>query len=256
MRYTFLIENMSFSYSRLTAFEQCRYGWLLRYILHEPQRDSFFAEYGSFVHKIIEKYLRGELAKDDLALYFMRHFAEAVPTAAMSADLKARYYTRGVEYFRHFSFPHDDIVAVEERVEFDLDGAPFAGYIDVISRDGDDLIITDHKSHDLKPFSKRYPEQKTKTDLELESYLRQLILYAVGVKKAYGRYPKTLEFNCFKSGTVISIPFNEEWVKPTLKWASDLRRDIIQESEWTPNVDYFFCKNLCDYRDSCEYCNQ
>ncbi len=256
MKYTFLIDDMMFSYSRLTSFEQCHYGWLLNYIFHEEKRSGFFAEYGSFVHEIIAKILNGELSKEEAPTYYMRHFAEQCPTPAISSSLWAKYYARGLEYLKSFSFPHNKIVAVEERVKFDLgDGVPFIGYVDVISEENGELVITDHKSHDLKPFSRKYPEKKTKTDIELEAYLRQLILYAYGVKLKYGKYPAALEFNCFKAGTWITVPFQEEWVEPTLQWARDLRSLIRDESEWRPNEDYFFCQNLCDVRDSCEYAN-
>lgn len=206
------------------------------------------------MHSIIAKILTGEVSKEEAPMYYMRHFSENVPTPAMSSSIWARYYKRGLEYLRSFVFPHNDIVAVEERVRFDLDdGVPFIGYVDVISREGNKLVITDHKSHDLKPFSKKYPAKKIKTDLELEAYLRQLILYAYGVKLKYGEYPVALEFNCFKSDTWITIPFNEDWVNPTLQWARNLRNAIRNESDWKPNEDYFFCQNLCDVRDSCEY---
>lgn len=255
MKYDFIIDDMAFSYSRLTSFEQCHYGWLLNYVLHEPKRGSFFAEYGSFVHDIIAKILTGDLAKEDAPIYYMHHFYEQVPSRATSDALKARYYTRGLEYFRNFSFPHENIVAVEQLVKFNIAGVPFIGYIDAISEEDGEMIITDHKSHDLKPFSKKYPEKKTQTDIELESYLRQLILYAYGVKLKYGRYPATLEFNCFRAGTWIKVPFKEEWVQPTLYWARETREQIRNESAWKPTIDYFYCKNLCDVRDSCEYNN-
>lgn len=256
MKYDWLIDDMVFSYSRLTSYEQCNYGWLLDYVLHEPKEESFFSEYGSFMHAIIAKILTGEIDKNDAPFYYMRHFVEEVPSPATSDALKAKYYTSGLEYLRHFDFPHKNIVAVEESVRFEINGIPFVGYVDVISEEDGQLIITDHKSHDLSPFSKKYPTKKTKSDLDLESYLRQLILYAYGVKQKYGRYPAALEFNCFKAGNYISIPFKEEWVEPTLKWASELRDQIRNESEWRPSIDFFYCKNLCDMREVCEYCNE
>lgn len=256
MKYDFLIDDMTWSYSRLTNFEQCNYGWLLNYIYHEERRSGFFAEYGSFMHDIIAKALTGQLEKSELASYFAKNFRKEVPTPATSPELKAKYFAVGKQYLRDFDFPHKKIVAVEEPVRFKIEGVPFVGYIDVISEENGELVITDHKSHDLKPFSKKYPEKKTKTDLELEAYLRQLILYAVGVKKKYGRYPAMLEFNCFKSGQWISVPFDESLVQPTIDWVLKTCKMIRDENEWKPNMDYFFCKNLCDVRDACEYWNE
>ncbi len=256
MKYDWIIDDMMFSYSRITSFEQCNYGWLLDYILHEEKENSFFSEYGSFMHKIIADILTGQLDKEDAPLYYMRHYAENVLTPATSDSLGAKYYTTGLDYLRHFEFPHKNIVGVEEVVKFNINDIPFIGYVDVISEENGELIITDHKSHDLSPFSKKYPAKKTKGDLELESYLRQLILYAYGVKQKYGKYPVALEFNCFKSGNYITVPFNEDWVEPTLKWASESIEHIRNENEWKPTIDYFYCKNLCDMRGVCEYCDE
>ena len=59
MIYRPLIEGMRWSYSRLHSFEQCRYGWFLKYIHGTKKEEKFYASYGSFVHKLIELYYRG-----------------------------------------------------------------------------------------------------------------------------------------------------------------------------------------------------
>ena len=52
------------------------------------------------------------------------------------------------------------------------------GVIDLVGRsDTGGLVIVDHKSRALKPRSKR--KKPTKTNQELDEYLRQLYLYAV-----------------------------------------------------------------------------
>ena len=38
----------------------------------------FFSDYGGFVHQIMEQYLQGELDEQDLSLYYLTHFREAV----------------------------------------------------------------------------------------------------------------------------------------------------------------------------------
>lgn len=256
MKYDFIISEMQWSYSRLTSFEQCHYGWLLHYVLHQPTESGFFAEYGSFMHLVLEQYLNGVLEKDELVEYYTRHYHSQVASQPYSKSLADKYYQNGIKYLLSIDFPHRNIVSVEERLEFIIGDMPFIGYVDVISEEDGELVITDHKSHDLKPFSKKYPAKKTQTDIELESYLRQLILYAYGVKLKYGKYPKTLEFNCFKSGTMIRVPFDESSVQKTIDWALRTRQEIIEESAWKPNIDYFYCENLCDCRKSCEYVNE
>ena len=78
MRYDLSIESMEWSYSRLTAFEDCPYMWLMRYILRDeysivPQF-KFFAQYGSLMHSILQQYLTGVLPQKSLVAYYVSHF--------------------------------------------------------------------------------------------------------------------------------------------------------------------------------------
>ena len=43
----FIINNMTWSYSRVSAYEQCPYGWFLNYILEEAEEPMFY-----FIRKI------------------------------------------------------------------------------------------------------------------------------------------------------------------------------------------------------------
>ena len=39
-----------------------------------------------------------------------------------------------------------------------------------------------------------------------------------------------------------------------MKWLEDTIHIIESEESFDPTLDYFFCKNLCNFRASCEYC--
>ena len=67
MKYSNIISDFTWSYSRINQFEMCPYAFLLNYIKHTPKKPLFFSDYGSFIHKLIEQYLNGELKKDELA---------------------------------------------------------------------------------------------------------------------------------------------------------------------------------------------
>ena len=49
MRYDLMIGSMEWSYSRLTAYEDCPYLWLQRYIFRIRGQSKFFAQYGSLI---------------------------------------------------------------------------------------------------------------------------------------------------------------------------------------------------------------
>ena len=61
-----IIKDMTWSYSRVKAFDMCPYMWYLKYIQRLPGKEMFFSSYGSFVHKILEMYYKEELAKSRL----------------------------------------------------------------------------------------------------------------------------------------------------------------------------------------------
>lgn len=228
----------------------------MKYIFHEDKQSGFFAEFGSFVHKIMELYLSKELDKDELALYYISNFDVEVTGKAPTRKMRYDFYLQGLEYLIAIDFPHKEIIAVEKKVDFKIGGYDFVGYIDVISNESEGLVITDHKSRPLKPFSKKYPEKKTQADVDLETYLRQQYLYAYAIKQIYGAYPSHLEFNSFREQTFITIPFEEKRMNETLIWAERTRSDIVQNHIWTPNIEYWQCNHLCDVNQSCEFFHQ
>lgn len=78
MKYSNIISDFIWSYSRVQSFFSCRYQFFLKYIKGLRERPMFFSDYGGFVHQIMEQYLQGELDEQDLSLYYLTHFREAV----------------------------------------------------------------------------------------------------------------------------------------------------------------------------------
>lgn len=112
-------------------------------------------------------------------------------------------------------------------------------------------MILDNKSRDLKPRSLR--KKPTKSDGELDSYLRQLYLYSVPIKDLFDTYPDRLEFNCFRTGQLISEPFQEKALGTTKEWALQTIEKITENDDWSPQMDYWKCRYLCDLNQHCEY---
>ena len=252
MNYGFLVEGMTWSFSRVRAYLDCPYRFLLRYILCEPARDDmFFTSYGSFVHELIAGYLSGEYKKEDLVHIYARKFGDRVTEPAPTPAISARYYADGFNYFTDFDFPYTDIAAVEQKTKFSVNTHNFVGIIDCLAREGDDLILIDHKSRMLQKRSGKNPPLKR--DAELDEYYRQLYLYCKPVYEMYGRFPKRLEFNCFRSGTLISEPFDAAKYSDTLAWFDNIIKEIAAKDDWPAKVDAFACANLCEMNGGCEY---
>lgn len=251
MNYKFLIEDMTFSYSRINSFKQCKYGFFLKYIKHCDSKNNFFAMYGTFMHTIIEKFLAKDLLKEELVSYYIENFTKVVTAKPPSSKIYKNYFNSGLVYLSNMSFPYTNILGIEEKVDFSVGDYDFVGYVDVIAKDNEEIHIIDHKSKTLKSRSKR--KTPTKTDVELDEYLRQLYLYSIPIYNKYKEYPTKLNFNTFRNNSWIAEDFNLEKLEDTKKWVTNSIEEIILEEKWNPNVDYWLCKHLCDVSSECEY---
>ena len=256
MDYSFLISGMTWSYSRIKTFTDCPYKFLLRYIYCVPEEAKFFSSYGSFVHSILEKFHNNEIDKRSLVGYYLLHFNSEVSGRPPSDSIFKNYFESGINYFKNLEHTKDEILGVEKKVEWNIRGYNFTGYIDLITRDKDgDVKIIDNKSRDLKNRSKRFMNggKPTQTDIMLDDYLRQLYLYADGIKSTTGTKVSALEFNCFRTGAVITEPYMNSAAKQSLDWAIDSIEKIKKESEWAPNFNEWSCEHICGVNNDCEY---
>lgn len=246
-----LIEDMVWSYSRIESFNDCPYRFFLKYISKCKDADKFYASYGSFMHKLIENYYRGILSKDEMLTEFLTGFSKNVKGTRPQESTVQKYIRCGVEYlkgFQPFKYP---LVEVEKRVEFEIEGLKFVGYIDYLGEENGEYYIIDNKSRDVKPRSNR--EKPTVKDKELDSMLRQLYIYSAAVKQEYGKFPKALCFNCFKSGVFIEEPFREEAYNEAISWVKRSVADIKSTDDFYPNREFFSCYYICGVSDDCVY---
>lgn len=251
LSYKPLIEEMVWSYSRLSSFDSCPYRWFLKYIKHDKENEQFYASYGSFMHRLIEGYYKGKISKEDMLTTFLKNFSKEVRGARPHEKTVEKYIRYGSEYlkaFRPFKFK---MIDVEKKVKFHINGIPFVGYIDYLGMDEDKFVIVDNKSRDLKKRSTRL--KPTAKDKELDQMLGQLYLYSAAIKQLYGEFPKLLCFNCFKTNTFIEEPFDEDIYNDTIKWAIKKIEEIKNADDFHPNIDYFFCNYICGFSNTCCY---
>lgn len=251
MKYAHIISDMTWSYSRITTYEDCKYKFFLKYIKHEPTVRHFFSDYGTFMHLIIQKFLIGELKESELVNYYLINFRKNIKGKAPNEKIYHNYFKQGMSYLATLKKEDEEILGVEREIEFEINGNNFIGFIDKVSRNDEGLIITDNKSRNLKErTTKKTP---TKSDLELDKFLRQLYIYAVAIEQDCGELPQSLIFNCFRSSTQIKEDFNTEKYEEAKVWATGLIETITEEEDWSPNIDFFKCRYLCDVCESCEY---
>lgn len=251
LNYRPLIEDMVWSYSRISCFHQCKYKWFLKYIRGMEETPQFYAQYGKFMHRLLELYYKEILTKDELKIRFLLDFSKEVEGDRPSEKIVQSYIQKGADYLETFNpFPYSKI-DVEVEGTFNIRGIPFVGYIDYLGKSDEGYIIIDNKSRDLKERSGR--KKPTKKDEELDEMLKQLYIYSAMVHQEYGEFPKYLCFNCFKNGTFIAEPFDKHVYENTMEWVEETVEEIKNESDFRPSVEYFGCRYLCGFSDSCEY---
>ena len=193
---------MTWSYSRLKAFESCKYYWFLRYIRNVKDLGGFYTTYGSFMHEILEMFYSGKLDKNQMLTEYFSRFFECVKGRRPSSKIVEKYILAGQTYLKCFEPLPLKPIWIEKKLSFELDGRHFVGVADFLGRSDEwGLCLVDNKSRDLKPRSTR--KKPTAKDIELDDMLRQLYLYSIPVYEEFGAYPDYLCFNCFKTGVFI-----------------------------------------------------
>ena len=129
MKYSAIIDGMTWSYSRLTCFESCPYSFLLKYIMHTKQGELFFSEFGKLIHQIIGMTLEGFLDKDDAVEYYCRKFPECTRCGVPNSNISTSYFQSGLAYIKSMELPSNPIV-IERRGSFEIENKSFVDIID------------------------------------------------------------------------------------------------------------------------------
>lgn len=245
------MQDWTWSYSRIKCFEQCPYEFFMKYILNLDGKSNFYAEFGSFMHDILRQYHSGILKKNELTCYYVTHFKEEV-TSDVSPGIRSSYFIQGLDYLESVK-ELNHIIGCEKEFSCIIGGYNFTGFADLIYQDESGVVIRDHKSKMLKA---KIPNKKRKTDDELDEYLIQLYLYSNMFRQECGVPADHLEFNCFRSGDIIREQRTETGEMNAVMWVKNSIRKIMTCESFKPNIDYFYCKNLCNMRDQCEYVNE
>lgn len=242
---SFFLDAMSWSYSRISSFDQCPRMFKLIYLKCEDCVDNAFAQWGSLGHSILERYFSQKANLWDLAQLYKKEYSTAVTERFPYSRLEDSYYNRGLEYFESFSgelADEKEILMVEDRYTATLSGVPVVGIVDLVVRNSSGLVICDHKSRG-----------KWKSKDERRRYLRQLNLYSIYIHEKYGEWPKELWFNKFREGCVDREPFSEIKMQTDKDWFMQSIDKIYKTKDFVAKPDRFFCDHLCSVREFCEH---
>lgn len=249
-----ILDDMTWSYSRITSFENCPYEWYLHYIEeYDDKAGNIYGEFGSFCHSILEQYLNFKLEKEELLAYYLEYFDDFVTRTPWNSAAVDKLFGYGFDYFNEINFEpmSMDILGVEQKFEIELNGHKIKGFIDLVYRESDQIIVCDHKSCEY-PFTKKGLLKKGSEE-KFESFKKQLYLYSIFIKEKYGIYPISLEWNFFRENKKHRIEFNKAELDQTIEWIKSQIDEIYNTEDFKPKPSYFYCNNLCDFRGLCEY---
>lgn len=279
----FILDGMRWSFSSVNTYDTCPQAFKLGYLDALPKVGNAFSDWGTFMHSLMERYLRGEVEFFELLSCYDDGIGEAMQhefPPNRFCDLAVSYNSKGRNYLAKFEglFDGCEILGIEQRVRLDIEGRPFVGVIDLLVKDGEDIYVVDHKS-----------KSDFKTKKELEKYARQLYLYSLYVHEKYGKWPTKLIFHMIrKEGEQVSVPFTMEGLEEAKRWflvsidkiysdadfisqpnaarAELAALQAAQKVEPIPFADYtkrkkrceaavkansFYCNYLCGVRDHC-----
>ena len=256
------IQKMTWSFSRLRAYDQCPEMFYRSYILHEPRQENAFNQYGSFCHSIYERFFKGDLFSFECGSVFRREWAlyvtEDFPVFSKK-DMESSWFEAAENAFDSIEDLPDyfRVAGVEMPVSVNLTlgsrTLPFRGVVDLLlldTRNGSYHIV-DHKSH-----------SRFRSAREKNEYARQLYLYAYALREN-GTIPpgvlRSLSFNLFRAGCVETFAASEEKEMEAISWAFDVYDRAMSDVSFSQCTVLgkmtalpLFCREICSFRSSCD----
>lgn len=210
------------SASQIKKFRKCPKQYWFRYISEqEPiETDTTNRDFGSAVHEAIEVALLDDID----SLY--EAFADAFDARF---DKRGDWWDRGIEQLgiaeRVIGGIDEEILGVEERVEFEMDSFGGIGATAIMD------VITERRIIDWKTGNRRKPEEAI-----------QGALYALAYRARYGEYPERVEFVYLKHEEKGVISKDPKAMKMLLDWLSSLL-DAKESGEFpaTPGDICYWC---------------
>lgn len=195
---------------------------------------------------MLEEWAKGKLLPFELAEEYERRYAAEVIHSfpPFPKGMPQKYYDAGLAYFRCFDGFGDayEILSAEEKFELDIEGYLFVGISDLVLRDRTtgEIIVIDHKSKSMTSMKK-----------DMDTYRKQLYVYAMHVEEKYGTYPNVLRFNMFREGEYIDETFDMKTLGQTRQWIVETIEEILLESEWLVSGSSYFCQFVCGVKNFC-----
>lgn len=251
--FSFILDNITFSFSGVSSFHTCPYGYKLTYIDGEDRIDNFYSDYGKFIHLILEKFFRDELEENELLSYYEDNYAENVKCSPppYPASIGTNYYNDAHKFFETFEFDKSkyDVIIIEDAINSSHKNFNLVVKPDLVLRNIETgkCTLVDYKTSKYST---------SKNDKKLIEYKKQMNLYAQFLWKEKQIEISNVEIWFIRADVVHSFDIDLNQVMFTLEWFADGVSKIKKENNWKPNntkENKYFCDNLCGVRNKCIY---
>jgi DNA helicase-2/ATP-dependent DNA helicase PcrA len=175
---------MQFSASKIKEYIDCPLKFKYNAILQIPAPGKTHLQIGTGVHAIFEEMSKQKMqGRTPILKDAMKLLDDSWDSAAFSSVTQEKQERSKMEKMVEFWFDFEqnnsnEIIAMEERFDIDVNGSKFIGFIDRIYRtpSGEYIII------DYKTSKTPYTKKELKEDV-------QIALYCLAVKEKYGKLP-------------------------------------------------------------------
>ena len=272
-----------FSYSKLSSFQNCPYGYYLTYIQHIKGEDNVYGILGNVVHDMYELLTKDEITIEEAKEKFKQEY-ELCKFLGLTFPTKMseEKYVYDVEHSFDYFIKPTGRLEQERYFQIEIENKTFRGYID--------LIIFDDKNKTIRVIDYKTSSRFSKKDLESHKVF-QLILYSMYLEKEYPEYEilnpmfymlKYVNVINEKGRTsvkeiydvdelryevtsplMVEVKYNNDMKEKLINHIQNVTLDIAfndeeEESDWYPTVEElrnnsFYCKNLCSHKKSCKF---
>lgn len=255
MSYIKLLNDMTWSFSRLHAWEQCPYAFYLKYIEGREGESNYYASNGKCMHEIFEALLTNKIAIDECTQFYADRYeliCEKTKQSIMDST-----YGKCMDYLctiEGIDLDKYEVIGVELKLDFMIGKYKFVGFADLVvkNKENGEIILVDHKqaSHFMK---KDGTPLKNQLDNFL-AYRHQMYIYCKGLKDCFGINVDKIIWHHFKDdGELTIIPFVKEEYEETMQWTINTIEKIKKDKKFLNKSSYVMCSSLCDFRNDCEY---
>lgn len=260
--YDFITDNIRYSYSSTSNFDNCNYAFKLTYIDKVPRGNNFFSDFGTLVHETLEKYFNGELDSFELSDCYRNSYEEVVvnPPPSGLSQLYGKYREQGQVFFDEFSFDRDayEILVVEDSLDLEIGDALFVAKPDLVLRNKETNknVLFDYKTSMPWRIDKRSGKEITDKK-KIEGYYKQMYIYTYSLRMLKGIDISEISILFPRANRTVTISWEEEKEIEAIDWLKETIKRIQSEKTFSPdNSNSFFCNNLCSVSSYCEYKNK